>query len=95
MIKTITACLLGVWFYGSFFGIPFETNFKMKMNKIDVDENCTLVNLGNNLLDFHLNSLEMLVNVKTNVKTIDFYFDSIMKKKGLNKEQIELLFSLN
>ena len=47
------------------------------------------------LLDFHLNTLEMLVNVKTNSKTIDFYLDSIMEKKGLNKQQFESLFFLN
>ncbi len=67
----------------------------MRINNKDTEINYALDKLGNNLLDFHLNTLEMLVNVKTSVKTIDFYFDSIMEKKGLNKDQFELLFFLN
>ncbi len=64
----------------------------MKINKIDSDVNYALDKLGDNILDFHLNTFEMLVNVKTSVKTIDYYFDSIMKKRGLNREQFDLLF---
>ena len=67
----------------------------MKIDKIEAVDNYTIDNLSSNLFDFHLNTLEMLVNVKTNVKTIDFYLDSIMKKKGLNKEQFDLMFFLN
>lgn len=65
------------------------------MNNKEVIEENTIDNLDNNHLDFHLNTLEMLVNVKTSVKTIDFYFESIMKKRGLNKEQFDILFFLN
>lgn len=64
----------------------------MKINKKNSDVNYTLDKLGDNILDFHLNTFEMLVNVKTSVKTIDFYIESIMKKRGLNKEQFDLLF---
>ncbi len=48
--------------------------------------------IKSSVLDFHLNTIEMLVNVKSSAKTIDEYVQSIMERRGLTKQQIDLFF---
>jgi hypothetical protein len=46
---------------------------------------------NHDMLDFHLNTFEMLAEVKSSSISIDFYIESIMRQRGINKQQFDLL----